>query len=69
MDSFERQRARVMWNCHVSYYFSIFNWVKRGGVSSPVMFNLYNFFKAVWYRPSYKWNVYGCSRIRTAILH
>ena len=28
MDSFERQRARVMWNSHVSDYFSISNGVK-----------------------------------------
>ena len=41
MDSFERQRARVMWNSHVSDYFSISNGVKQGGVISPVLFNLY----------------------------
>ena len=41
MDSFERQMARVMWNSHVSDYFSISNGVKQGGVISPVMFNLY----------------------------
>ena len=41
MDSFERQMARVMWNSHVSEYFSISNGVKQGGVISPVMFNLY----------------------------
>ena len=41
MDSFERQRARVMRNSHVSDYFSISNGVKQGGVISPVMFNLY----------------------------
>ena len=41
MDSFEIQRARVMWNSHVSDYFSISNGVKQGGVISPVMFNLY----------------------------
>ena len=41
MDSFERQMARVMWNSHVSDYFSISNGVKLGGVISPVMFNLY----------------------------
>ena len=40
MDSFERQRARVMWNSHVSDYFSISNRVKQGGVISPVMFNI-----------------------------
>ena len=28
MDSFERQMARVMWNSHVSDYFSISNGVK-----------------------------------------
>ena len=39
MDSFERQRARVMWNSHVSDYFSISNGVKQGGVISPVMLN------------------------------
>ena len=62
-------RARVMWNSHVSDYFSISNGVKQGGVISPVLFNLYldNLlisFKAVWFRLSYKWNVFGCSRIR-----
>ena len=31
----------VMWNCHVSDYFSISKGVKQGGVISPVMFNLY----------------------------
>ena len=41
MDSFERQRARVMRNSHVSDYFPISNEVKQGGVVSPVMFNLY----------------------------
>ena len=41
MDSFERQRARVMWNYRVSDYFSICNGVKQGEVISPVMFNLY----------------------------
>ena len=41
MDSFKRQMARVMWNSHVSDYFSIPNGVKQGGVISPVMFNLY----------------------------
>ena len=41
MDSFERQMARVMWNSHVSDYFSISNGVKQGGVISPVLFNLY----------------------------
>ena len=41
IDSFERQRARVMWNSYVSDYFSISNWVKKKGVISPVMFNLY----------------------------
>ena len=41
MDSFERQMARVMWNFHVSDYFSISNGVKQGVVISPVMFNLY----------------------------
>ena len=33
--------VRVMWNSHVSDYFSISNGVKQGGVISPVMFNLY----------------------------
>ena len=41
MDGFERQRARVMWNSHVSDYFSISNGVKQGGVISLVMFNIY----------------------------
>ena len=41
MDSFERQMVRVMWNSHVSDYFSISYGVKQGGVISPVMFNLY----------------------------
>ena len=41
MASFEIQKARVVWNSHVSDYFSISNGVKQGGVISPVMFNLY----------------------------
>ena len=32
LDSFKRQRARAMWNSHVSGYFSISNGVKQGGV-------------------------------------
>ena len=32
MASFEIQKARVMWNSHVSDYFSISNGVKQGGV-------------------------------------
>ena len=69
MDSFERQRVRVIWNSHVSDYFPISNGVKQGRVISPVMFNLYSdnlliSLKHVWYRLSYKWNVCRCSRIR-----
>ena len=41
MDSFIRERARVMWNSYVLYYFSISNGVRQGGVISPIMFNLY----------------------------
>ena len=40
MDSFVRQRARIMLNSHVSDYFSISNGVKQGGVISPIMFDL-----------------------------
>ena len=32
MDSVERQRARVMWNSHVSDHFPLSNGVKQGGV-------------------------------------
>ena len=43
MDILERQRIIVMWNSHVSDYFSISNGVKQGGVISPVMFNFIYF--------------------------
>ena len=44
MDSFERQIARVMWNSHVSDYFSISNGVKQGyhiDLSQFIWFKLY----------------------------
>ena len=52
MDSFERQRARVMCNSHVSDYFSISNGVKQGGVISPVMFNLYLYYLFIYLKQS-----------------
>ena len=42
MDSFEKQRARVMWNSHVSDNFLfLMGLIKQEGVISPVLFNLY----------------------------
>ena len=52
MDSYERQRAIVMWNSHMSDYFSISNGVKQGGVTSPVMFNLYLYILLIYYKKS-----------------
>ena len=41
LDSYIRQRIRVLWNNCTSMYVTISNGVKQGGVLSPTLFSIY----------------------------
>ena len=41
VNSYTRQKARVLWGQHMSKYFILSNGVKQGGVLSPRLFTMY----------------------------